>query len=339
MTNKNSAEKNHLMALKVQPLLHELVLLYPEDEPLLAAQQKVAEAIKGLQVQAVVSQMEVNCKKVTELMEAETVDMDTMDGVLQSLVEQLGTIKNSLVILEPQLAKSMAKAWDDLVGLLAEIVFEEEEIKTEQQMVQKILDAMATLPKVVVGQGVGTLELVSTFSVGVEMQSKLHALKPSEDMEVDKIMEQEGVVEKMTNLRRCLLKLLVEKDKKLETEPETRVKKAMNSMEIARVKAVELLEKLYKQMEMEAKKDMQDKLKALLNVGGGKKGGLKWDENLDKNMGWKALSEAFLQGTLLDVEPILLQSALLDMEQAKHLERTEGQKKLAFPLSVPGIAL
>ena len=315
---KESPEKGPNMASKMQPVLHVLMLQYPEDNKTATAVNKVAEAIKGLEVQSVASKMLETCETINQLLKAEQeeVELEDVETQIGYLSEQLEVFKVTSWKPTQPMKDNLASTWNQMVKFLSELITQGE-LHSEHSMAMRVLDVLGALLDVGAFAGPGHTKTNETLQAMVEMHVKYHKLSPKNGMEIDEIMMQDSCYEKLKGLRRSLLKVdQALKEKQKAHGIDGVVTEALQSLESSVKMCHELCDKVYMQQETKAKENLQIKLKSLNDVAGGKAGGLKWDVAVDKSTPSKVLIEKFVSKTLIDVPATVLNSCLVDMEQA-----------------------
>eukprot|EP00971_Amphidinium_carterae_P331884 6465706-Amphidinium_carterae.4 len=287
----------------LQKAIAELVLIYPADDGLVEASHCLGNTIMSMQASKGTQNVTNALHEMAEHFKSEPTESNSHISNLHHLCSAI--LWPQTLELSQTTKTSMASDWQAVLKVISSMVFTYPvQPSMDASVIQQALVVLEKIPEIGAFKSTHTGWVTETLSHCYSAQAKLMALKPSADTSTETALQADGAHEKLRSLQRALMGVdaVQAKVKDMPAPFAELIKEAMGVHTVGKSVAADFI----KAWEAEAMASLNAAKKELSAIGGGKKDGKTWSDNVDKKTSLKDMLSQFKKRELFDVDPVQL---------------------------------
>eukprot|EP00971_Amphidinium_carterae_P348972 6490772-Amphidinium_carterae.1 len=302
---------------QMQKIVAELLIVFPTDAGMVMCNTSLANKLVALQSCSGLQQL---CSMTSTLSKVVTSSEPKVSDIAE-LVAKLAQGLSSNKHLEQKgglgddEVQGMQNAWIEFVKYLSNCCIGTKTSSLSAPDTVQFLTVCAELPRVMGFQTEQTNALACLMSLLHEGYQKFVAFDGIE-LTIDVLLKEDKDRQKMSSLMRSVMKL----DSQVARMDKMKWANQQNDVLLKLKAAVKLPKELSASLSVAWQSHVNDGVKLakkqLLGVAGGVKDGHMWLDKIEKKTSVKDMQGMLKDGTLMDVEPALLISAIADMKEA-----------------------
>ena len=293
---------------RLQPVLHEISILYPLEEAISEQMQALAEYVQNKQGQSKAERLLSVAESFLGHIDMETEAIEELVAILLELRDQCKLVQVGASKLDTDKV-DMSRLWLEAVGVWSHASMASP-AKIDVCDSKKLLELLRQLPMLFGFGGTMHQTFLSAVGVAVDYEEQFQRLAPSEKSDVETMAARKIVMEKATDVLMTAMTFELSKEtmKGLEQVQEPCMKAWKACCDMVE-KGQETTMKLVKKLQDKAKCEFDKELETLTSISGGIPGG-QWSSLVEKSWNWKTLSQAFIDKKVITVEPKQLSSSI-----------------------------
>eukprot|EP00971_Amphidinium_carterae_P352173 6492462-Amphidinium_carterae.1 len=295
------SSKHHLQAS--QRLLHGCVAQWPEDADVASLDEKVSLKLQSVGALAKVSALLDAIADVGATLD----DPPELGGELQSAIDKLnGAVEGvpPCQDLQEQEKEAIQKTWDSLLNLLA-THFCGGDLKLKTEAMERNMASLRKMPSIGSFATEETDIIIDHVEAVCSLVVKSLEFKPLCALSHVQYMARDSNFEMLKSIRRCLqaLHASTKKVNDANSQKFTSVATVVSHQAKPVQAAEQMVKALGDGLVMKAKQEFQKHMQELAHIGGGRKEGKMWSEEVKENATWASIEKCYTQKKLFDVDP------------------------------------
>ena len=249
--------------------------------------------------------------------------------MVSEINDQMLGMQEQMKVTEAKQTETVEEAWCMIIDWVAKGFLGEEPV-LETAVVNKGVYIIESLPDLLQVPVQHFAAVADWMGAAVHLVEKTKEVMPQR-MEIDELCKQPGLLEKMSSMKRALLRLgQAMQNHSSATDPRAGVADAGKSMDVVQRLASAQFVDVAARLRAAAEREFTKELHEMGVMAGGRKDGKLWCEGLNSKMKWTALVLKFRDEALFQIDPKALVTGIESLKKVTLRVNSQDKRSLGL---------